>query len=421
MSVSTLEPEQRRSATHSDSESTEDKTDPRARTEGERPAEKKHPQDQEGQDNRRANRKSDQEEDGKDEASDKEATNEQKRTRWPLIALGIFIIVGTIAALIYWLATKDQVTTDDAYTDGRAVLIAPHVSGYVKILAIDDNQFVHQGDLLVEIDPKDYIAARDQAEGQLNGIKAQLENARIALDKAKTLYPAQLTQAQGAVESAQGQLFKAERDHQRQNMLSNYATTQTDRDASTAGLKNAQGQLDQAQGQLRQAQLVAQNIAQAKARVEELEGQEKQAQGQFDQAEINLGYTRVVAPQSGWITRRNVEKGDYLQAGGQILAIVLPQVWVTANYKETEITRMRPGQRASIRVDAYPSLRLDGHVDSVQFGSGEKFSAFPPENATGNFIKIVQRVPVKIVIDKGLGQRQALPLGISVEPTVYFK
>ncbi len=140
-------------------------------------------------------------------------------------------------------------------------------------------------------------------------------------------------------------------------MLSNYATTQTDRDASSAGLKNAQGQVDQAQGQLRQAQLVKQNIAQAKARIEELEGQAQQAQGQLDQSEINLGYTHIVAPQSGWITRRNVEKGDYLQAGGQILAVVVPQVWITANYKETRDHTDAPGQRATINVDAYPGLK----------------------------------------------------------------
>ncbi len=112
--------------------------------------------------------------------------------------LGILIIIGAIAGFIYWLATKDQVATDDAYTDGRAVMIAPHVSGYVKVLAVDDNQFVHQGDLLVQIEPKDYVAARDQAAGQLRGIEAQLESARIALDKANTSYPAQLTEAQGA-------------------------------------------------------------------------------------------------------------------------------------------------------------------------------------------------------------------------------
>ena len=346
---------------------------------------------------------------------------EHKRIRWPLIALGILVIVAAVGAGVYWYLTKDQQSTNDAYTDGRAVMIAPHVSGYVTELAVNDNQFVHKGDLLVQIEPKDYIAARDQAKGQLDGIQAQLDSARIALDKARTAYPAQLTQAQGQLKQAQGQLYQAQRENRRQNSMNDLATTQANRDTSDAGLQQAQGQVEQAQGQLRQAELVQQNIAQAEAQVKQLEGQAEQARGNLEQAEINLGYTRVTAPQDGWVTRRNVEMGNYLQAGGQIVSIVVPQVWITANFKETEITRMRQGQRATVRVDAYPQLKLEGHVDSIQLGSGQKFTAFPPENATGNFVKIVQRVPVKIVIDKGLDPQLPLPLGISVEPTVYFE
>ncbi len=136
---------------------------------------------------------------------------------------------------------------------------------------------------------------------------------------------------------------------------------------------------------------------------------------------MNLSFTRITAPQDGWVTRRNVEQGNYLQPGGQIMALVTPDLWVTANFKETQLARMRAGQRVGIEVDAYPKLDLKGHVDSVQLGSGSKFSAFPAENATGNFVKIVQRVPVKIVIDSGLDPNQPLPLGLSVTPTVYFK
>jgi membrane fusion protein (multidrug efflux system) len=126
----------------------------------------------------------------------------------------------------------------------------------------------------------------------------------------------------------------------------------------------------------------------------------------------------VTAPQDGWITKRNVEMGNYVTSGQQIFSIVSPEVWVTANFKETQLARMRPGQPAKIAVDAYPQLDLTGHVDSIQLGSGSKFTAFPPENATGNFIKIVQRVPVKIIIDSGLDPALPLPLGISVVPTV---
>jgi membrane fusion protein (multidrug efflux system) len=163
---------------------------------------------------------------------------------------------------------------------------------------------------------------------------------------------------------------------------------------------------------------VPQQIGVADAQVGQQKGQTEQAQARLDQADLNLSWTVVTAPQDGWITKRNVEMGNYVTAGQQIFSIVSPEVWVTANFKETQLARMRAGQPATIAVDAYPQLDLKGHVDSIQLGSGSKFTAFPPENATGNFVKIVQRVPVKIVIDSGLDPALPLPLGISVVPTV---
>ena len=340
------------------------------------------------------------------------------RTRWPLIALAVVIVLAAIAGVTWWYLTKDQESTDDAYTDGRAIMIAPHVAGYVTTLAVNDNQFVHKGDLLVGVERRDYVAARDQAAGQLAGAKAQLDNARVALDKERTTAPAQLAQAQGQLQQVRGQLYQAEREFRRQHAIDRAATSEQNIDASTAGLQSIQGQVQQAEAQVRQASLIQQDIAQAEAQVRQLEGQVAQAQASLDQAEINLGYTRIVAPEDGWITKRNVEAGNYLQPGAQIMAIVVPEVWVTANYKETQLNRMRANQKVTIRVDSYPDLRLEGHVDSVQLGSGTKFTAFPPENATGNFVKIVQRVPVKIMIDTGLDPAFPLPLGLSVEPTV---
>ena len=161
-----------------------------------------------------------------------------------------------------------------------------------------------------------------------------------------------------------------------------------------------------------------QRIGQATELVGQLNGEVEQAQGSLDQANLNLSWTVVRAPQDGWITQRNVEMGNYVTAGQQIFSIVSPEVWVTANFKETQLDLMRPGQSVKISVDAYPQLHLMGHVDSIQKGSGSKFSAFPAQNATGNFVKIVQRVPVKIVIDSGLEPNLPLPLGISVTPTV---
>ena len=146
-----------------------------------------------------------------------------------------------------------------------------------------------------------------------------------------------------------------------------------------------------------------------------------QAQADVAQARVRLSYSYIRAPQDGSITMRNVEFGTYVQTGQQVFYIVPPMLWVVANFKETQLSRMRIGDRVLITVDAYPSLKLHGHIDSIQQGSGAQFSAFPAENATGNFVKIVRRVPVKIIIDSGLPRGTGLPLGISVEPTVYLK
>jgi membrane fusion protein, multidrug efflux system len=167
-----------------------------------------------------------------------------------------------------------------------------------------------------------------------------------------------------------------------------------------------------------QADLVPQYVGEAEARVRQLEAQVAFARAQLDQAMLNLSWTRITAPQDGWITKRNVEVGNYVQAGQSVLSIVTPEVWVTANFKESQLERMHPGLKVDIAIDAYPQLHLAGHIDSVQLGSGSRFTAFPPENATGNFVKIVQRVPVKIIIDTGMDPNLPLPLGLSATPTV---
>ncbi len=339
-----------------------------------------------------------------------------KRLLFALIVLGVVAAGGD-----YWYLTRDLESTDDAYTDGRAVAIAPQVSGNVINLAVDDNQFVHRGDLLIAIDPRPFRAARDQTRGQLALAHAQRDNARIALEIAKTAYPARQAAAQAAVASAQAMQAKAQSDLRRQRALPPAATTRELLDAAIAAAEQAEAGVRQAEAQLAEANLVAQNIAAAQAQVKQWDAQVDAAQAALDQAEINLGFTSVVAPQDGWITKRNVELGNFVQPGQQILAIVSPEIWITANFKETQLDRMRPGQKVVIHVDAYPGLALTGHVDSIQKGSGSKFTAFPPENATGNFVKIVQRVPVKIDIDSGLDPKLPLPLGISVEPTVSLR
>ncbi len=353
------------------------------------------------------------------EAEDTKRDGEPKRrSPWILIIVGLVILAVAIGGAYYWWSGRDLESTDDAYTDGRAVSIAPHVSGYVTALDVNDNQRVTAGQTLVQIDPRDYTAAREQAEGNLRIAQAQLQNARLSLDTAKVNYPARLASARAQLQSAQANQVNAQAQYNRQHSVPRAATTQQEVDTATAGLRSAQAQVAQAEAEVRQNDLVPDLIAQSEAQVHQLEGQVEQARAQLAQAQLNVGWTNVTAPQDGWITQRRVEKGNLAQSGQPIFSIVTPDVWITANFKETQLNRMRPGQRVRISVDAYPELKLEGHIDSIQLGSGAQFSAFPAENATGNFVKIVRRVPVKIVIDRGLPANWPLPLGVSVTPTV---
>jgi membrane fusion protein (multidrug efflux system) len=348
------------------------------------------------------------------------AEEERRSKRRPLVvAVGILVVILLAAGgLFYWLSTRNLETTDDAYTDGRAIAITPQVSGTVVSLDVTDNQFVKQGQPLIHIDPHQYEIDREQAEGALATAKSQYAGQQFGAEIARKNFPALLEQAQAQLANAKANLTKAQADYDRQRSLSRPATSQQEVDAATAALKQAQAQVMLAEAQVTQNSPVPQRIGETDAQVGQLKGQVEQAQARLDQANLNLSWTVVAAPQGGWITKRNVEKGTYVAPGQQIFSIVTPEVWVTANFKETQLADMRNGQPVKINVDAYPTLDLRGHVDSIQLGSGSKFTAFPPENATGNFVKVVQRVPVKIVIDSGLDPNIPLPLGISVEPTV---
>jgi membrane fusion protein, multidrug efflux system len=343
----------------------------------------------------------------------------RKRRRPYVMVIGL-AIVGLLLAggIYYWLSTRNLESTDDAYTDGRAITIAPQVAGIVVSLDVTDNQFVKRGQPLIHIDPRQYQIDREQAEGALVTAQKQYAGQQFGLEIARKNFPAQLEQAQAQLANAQANLARAQADYDRQRSLPKLATTQQDVDASTSAFKQAQAQVMLAEAQVTQNSPVPQRIGETDAQVGQLKGQVEQAQARLDQANLNLSWAVVTAPQDGWITKRNVEQGNYVAPGQQIFSIVAPEVWITANFKESQLSNMRKGQPARIRIDAYPQLDLRGHVDSVQLGSGSKFTAFPPENATGNFVKVVQRVPVKIVIDSGLDPNIPLPLGISAEPTV---
>ena len=357
---------------------------------------------------------------GDDEDEQTRQDQETRKKRRPKVYFVAIIVVVLLAlgGIYWWLSGLNTEDTDDAYTDGRAVQIAPRVAGRVVSLDVTDNQFVRRGQALIHIDPRQFINDRDQSQGEVDTAQAQLAGQKFAAEIAKKNFPAALQAAQANLDSAKAMLVQRQADFARQKSLPRQATTQQEVDAATSALQQAQANVLLDQARVVQATPVQQNIGQSEAQVRNTAGSLLQAQAKLDQANLNLSYTVVRAPQDGWITRRNVEMGNYVSVGQQIFNIVSPQVWVTANFKETQLNLMRPGQSARITVDAYPGLELRGHVDSIQLGSGSKFSAFPAENATGNFVKIVQRVPVKIVIDSGLDPTLPLPLGLSVEPTV---
>ncbi len=320
--------------------------------------------------------------------------------------------------MTYWFLTRNEESTDDAYTEGNAVSIAPKVSGYVVERRVDDNTLVKAGALMIKIDQRDYITARDQSRANLDLARAQLASARIDLEIARVRYPADREQSQAQLEQARANQINAEREFRRQRSVDQRATTQSSVDQATSQFRSANATVSSIQAQLKVASLVPQNIEASSSTVKQREAQVEQAEASLAQAELNLSYTEIRAPQDGIVTRRNVDVGTYAQAGQQIFYLVPTETWVVANFKETQLNRMRVGQKVTVNIDAYPRLKLRGHIDSIQHGAGARFTTFPSENATGNFVKIVRRVPVKILIDEGIDQSGGLPLGLSVTPTV---
>ncbi|MDR3424272.1 MAG: HlyD family secretion protein [Alphaproteobacteria bacterium] len=329
------------------------------------------------------------------------------------------VVLGIIAACGgYLYINRFEESTDDAQINGDIVTLAPQVSGYVSALTIDDNQRVKTGDVLLEIDPADYIARRDHAQAALDAAKAAAEAAQNNADTTNVSAPSNLVAAQAQVDAAQANWERATSDLKRMQKLGRDARSQTQLDQAIDAEKTAHSNLDAANARLRSAQTAPKTIAQAQANSDSLAAQVKEAEATLAQAENDLAHTKIVAPIDGRITGRSVELGNYVQPGQALATLVGNDMWVVANFKETQLTRMRKGQPVTLSLDAYPDLKLTGKVDSIQSGTGSYFSAFPPENATGNFVKIVQRVPVKITFDHAPDATLALGPGMSVVPTV---
>jgi len=327
------------------------------------------------------------------------------------------IAVAAVAAatgVYYFQNVLPFESTDDAFVEGHVTAIASQVPGRVAQLLVQDNQEVKQGDLLLQIDPRDYEAKLAQAQANLTAARSQLEQAN-----------SQFTAAQASAQEARAGLVAVEAH-------ASYAETNLTR-LMTIGVSGvSQDQIDAAGTQVRATSadvLVARSkisaadaqVTLAQANIATAEANIGQSEASVREAELNLSYTKVTAPDAGRITRRVVEQGNYVQPGQSLLAIVPKNIWVVANFKETQLTHMRPGQPVTVEVDAYPQFKFKGHVDSIQNGAGARFSLFPPENATGNYIKVVQRVPVKIVLDETPESELALGPGMSVDPKVRVK
>jgi membrane fusion protein (multidrug efflux system) len=342
----------------------------------------------------------------------------RKGRRRAVMALAALVLVGALIGGGYWYLTLDQEATDDAFIDGDVIHVGPQVSGQILALHITDNQRVQQGDLLIEIDPRDFVTARDQAGAALAVARAQAENARINLEMVEVTAPARLAAAKARLAGDLATMKQAELEAERQSNAGPRATSQNAIDTAVANARSAAATVDLDRAQVEMQQLVQQDIDQAKAEIDQLEAQARQAEAQLAQAELNLSYTKIRAPADGIVTGRAVNVGDIVQRGQTLTDLVIGVPWVIANFKEDQLTHMRPGQPVDIAIDAYPDEAFKGHVDSIQAGTGARFSLLPPENATGNYVKVVQRVPVKIVFDGPENVDRFLALGMSVVPTV---
>jgi membrane fusion protein, multidrug efflux system len=395
-------------------------------------------------------------------------------SKWILLILPVLALV--IGYFIYETYFAGRETTDDAQIDGHINPIAAKISGLVTSITVDDNQHVEQGTLLVRIDPRDYQVALDRARADFAAAQSAAEAARSQVPITSTTTSSQISSASAAIEQATGARTAALRDvdtlkarlrsaeARARETQANYTKAVQDlermkqliakdeisrqqydaavaaadaakaaRDSSQAAIEEASRAIEAAQARVMQAEArikearagleatnsAPQQLAVTRSNAQSAASRVQQMAAAVSQAELNLSYTEVKAPIGGLVSQRKVELGQYVQAGQPLLAIVpLKGTWVTANFKENQLKEMHPGQKAVVTVDAYGGREYRGHIDSIAAATGAKFSLLPPENATGNYVKVVQRVPVKIVIDGSEDSQHPLRPGMSVVATV---
>ena len=349
--------------------------------------------------------------DTKDKKDDDAKPPLWKRPVFVLVAIVVvvaLIVVGTI----FLIDSRHHVTTDDAFVDGNASQIAAQAAGRVSRLYVDDNQLVHRGDPLVDIDTADIAARIDQAKAGVLTAQSQAQQALAQVEGQK----ANAAQAAATARQAEAEFTNAQQDLARFKGVDPDAVSRQQYDQAVAQARASKAKLDATRATEATAQA---QVKAAQANVGVAQSQVATAQAALETANIQLGYAHVVAPIEGRVTRRAVDVGNVIAIGQPILAIVSDNLWVTANFKETQLKKMRVDQAATIRIDAVPDVKFAGHVQSFQRAAGSYFSALPAENATGNYVKVTQRVPVKIVFDhpEELRKYNVGP-GMSVKPRV---
>jgi membrane fusion protein (multidrug efflux system) len=327
-------------------------------------------------------------------AEDKPSFRERLREHWLLVTIAsCLLIAAAIGGLLYWLSVRNYESTDDAFVAARSFSVAPKVGGYITGVPVTDNQHVKSGDLLAKIDDRDYKIAVDQAKAQVAVAEANIDNIKAQTDSQQE----QIKQAKAQVDQAAAQLQFAQQEEARARDLVEKGAGTVQREQQTrSDLQSQQANETKVKAALIAAEL---GIKTLDAQLESAGAQLQQAQAQLDQANLNLQYTSITAAQPGRVVKLSGAVGTLASAGQSLAMFVPDEVWIVANYKETQLRDMRPGQQVEFTIDAYPGRKLAGHIDSVQTGSGTAFSLLPAENATGNYVKVVQRVPVKIIVD----------------------
>ena len=346
-----------------------------------------------------------------EEQPKKPAPGPMRRKVVPFV-LAAAVVVGMVFGVKSWLHARMWVGTDNAFLEAHVQQVSSRLAARVDAVPVQDNQFVKAGQVLVQLDDRDLKVAMQQSEANLKSAEADVVKAeaqRQAALSAAAQAVAQVESAQATSQNSDIELARAEKLRQ--------SGAVAQRDLDTA-IKNAQTDKSSLTASQKQVGSLKAGVQYTAAAVESAKAAVVKARAELEKAKLDLSYTTITASLDGRVTVKSVEPGNYVQPGQSLMAVVSREVWIEANLKETQLARVRPGQEAVASVDAYPGLELHGHVDSVQAGSGAQFSLLPPENATGNYVKVVQRVPVKIVLDLSRDDIPLLGPGMSVMPEI---